>query len=66
VPRDRTFRCPGGPHHDATDFELVKTVDFVPNRLLAFPKNDHCFHGVERVDLPGIERRLLIYDVQLN
>ena len=28
------------------------------------PKSDHCFHGVERVDLQGIERRLLIFNVR--
>lgn len=64
VPRDPGFRCPGGPHHDVGQFERVKTIEFLPNRLVMFPKSDRCFHGVERVDLPGIERRLLIYDVQ--
>lgn len=64
VPRDASFRCPGGPHHAVERFLRVKTVEFVPNRLVMFPKSDRCFHGVERVDLPGIERRLLIYDVQ--
>jgi hypothetical protein len=64
VPLDPAFRCAGGPHHQPTGFSRVKTVEFVPNRLVAFPKSDRCFHGVEQVDLPGIERRLLIYDVR--
>ncbi len=63
-PLDGDFRCRGGPHHPFKRFRRVKTIEFVPNRLLLFPKSDRCFHGVERVDLPGIERRLLIYDVR--
>jgi hypothetical protein len=63
-PRDPAFRCRGGPHHSFDLFTLRKTVEFVPNRLVVFPKSDRCFHGVEKVDLPGIERRLLIYNVR--
>jgi len=63
-PCDASFRCTGGPHHDVERFLRVKTIEFLPNRLVMFPKSDRCFHGVERVDLPGVERRLLIYDVQ--
>jgi hypothetical protein len=63
-PLDPAFRCAGGPHHPFGLFRRIATVDFVPNRLVAFPKSDRCFHGVERVDLPGIERRLLIYNVR--
>lgn len=66
LPKDRSFRCPGGPHHDFDGFERVKTIEFLPNRLVAFPKTDACFHGVERVDLPGIERRLLIHNVRVR
>jgi len=29
-----------------------------------FSKSDRCFHGVERVEPPGIGRRRLIHDVQ--
>jgi hypothetical protein len=63
-PLDPAFRCAGGPHHSFKRFRRVSTVEFVPNRLVAFPKSDRCFHGVERVDLPGIDRRLLIYNVR--
>jgi hypothetical protein len=63
-PLEPGFRCPGGPHHAFNRFRRVKTVEFLPNRLLAFPKSDRCFHGVEPVDLPGIDRRLLIYNVR--
>jgi hypothetical protein len=63
-PLDPSFRCHGGPHHDFRRFRRVATMDFLPNRLVAFPKSDRCFHGVEPVDLPGIDRRLLIYNVR--
>jgi len=63
-PLDSAFRCAGGLHHPFERFRRVTTVEFVPNRLVAFPKSDRCFHGVERVDLPGIDRRLLIYNVR--
>ena len=63
-PLDPDFRCAGGPHHPFKRFRRVTTVEFVPNRLVAFPKSDRCFHGVERVDLAGIDRRLLIYNVR--
>jgi len=63
-PLDAAFRCRGGPHHPFKLFRRAATVDFVPNRLVLFPKTDRCFHGVERVDLPGIDRRLLIYNVR--
>jgi hypothetical protein len=63
-PLDPAFRCAGGPHHSFKRFRRMTTIEFVPNRLVLFPKSDRCFHGVERVDLPGIERRLLIYNVR--
>lgn len=64
APLDAGFRCRGGPHHSFERFRLVKTLEFVPNRLVVFPKSDRCFHGVERVELAGIDRRLLIYNVR--
>lgn len=63
-PLDPAFRCRGGPHHGFGLFQRAKTVDFLPNRLVIVPKSDRCFHGVEEVDLPGIDRRLLIFDVR--
>lgn len=64
APLEPAFRCPGGPHHPFELFRRTATVEFVPNRLVVFPKTDRCFHGVEPVDLPGIDRRLLIYNVR--
>jgi hypothetical protein len=64
TPLDGSFRCMGEKHHPFKQFRRMKTIEFVPNRLVAFPKSDVCFHGVERIDLPGIDRRLLIYNVR--
>ena len=64
TPLDPAFRCAGGPHHPFKLFRRVRTVEFLPNRLVLFPKTDRCFHGVEPVDLAGIDRRLLIYNVR--
>ena len=64
TPNDPTVRCAGGPHYDFAGFQRSATVEFLPNRLVMFPKSDRCFHGVERVGLRGIERRLLIYNVR--
>ena len=66
TPLDPAFRCAGGPHHPFEGFRRVTTVPFVPNRLVMFPKTDRCFHGVERVDLEGIDRRLLIYNARIT
>jgi FkbM family methyltransferase len=64
-PKDPRFFCWGGPHHDADNFNLVKTVEFLPNRLLAFPKTQWSFHGVEPIQQPGINRPLLINNIRL-
>lgn len=64
APNDPAVRCAGGPHYEFAAFHRCATVEFLPNRLVMFPKSDRCFHGVERVDLTGIERRLLIYNVR--
>ena len=64
APLDPAFRCRGGPHYGFAKFRLAASADFVPNRLVMFPKSDRCFHGVEPVDLPGIDRRLLIYNLR--
>jgi FkbM family methyltransferase len=64
-PRDRAFECWGGPHHDVAAFERVTTVEFLPNRLLAFPKTAKSFHGVEPIQRKGVNRPLLINNIRL-
>jgi FkbM family methyltransferase len=61
VPKDATFRCPGGPHHERDKFEHVNTAAYAPNSLFVFAKTDNSFHGVE---LTEADRDVLIYDVR--
>ena len=63
LPKDRDFRCPGGPHHPHANFDRVWTVPFLPNSLFVFFKNDVSFHGVEPVRDAGVRRWLLLYDI---
>ena len=63
VPKERDFRCPGGPHHERSRFERVWTMPFRPNSLFVFLKNDVSFHGVEPVTDAGTRRWLLLYDI---
>jgi len=63
VPRDRAFRCPGGPHYPREGFESVWTMPFLPNTLFAFLKTPASFHGVETVLDPDCRRWLLLYDI---
>ena len=55
-PKDPSFRCPGGPHHRFEDFELVRSVPYVPNAMVCFLKTDWSFHGVEPVEAAGTRR----------
>lgn len=64
-PKDPDFTCWGGPHHSFDHFEKVRTVEFLPNRLLVFPKTERSFHGVEKIERKEIERRLLINNVRV-
>jgi hypothetical protein len=62
-PREPGFLCPGGPHYARDLFERVTTLPYRPNSVLAFPKSDLCFHGVEPV-VDGGQRDLLLYDIR--
>jgi FkbM family methyltransferase len=64
-PKDSSFVCWGGPHHPREHFEKVATIEFLPNRLLAFPKTERSFHGVEPIQQPDVARRLLINNVRV-
>lgn len=64
-PKDPSFTCWGGPHHPFEPFDLVRTVEFLPNRLLAFPKTERSFHGVEPISREGVNRPLLINNIRL-
>lgn len=64
-PKDPEFVCWGGPHHRPEAFERVRTIEFLPNRLLAFPKTERSFHGVEPIRRQDVDRPLLINNVRL-
>lgn len=64
IPKDPTFFCPGGPHHPFGLFDCVGTAPYRRNTLLAFPKTERCFHGVEPVPADGAHRDLLLYDLR--
>jgi FkbM family methyltransferase len=64
-PKDPSFVCWGGPHHNYDKFDNVATVEFLPNRLLAFPKTERSFHGVEPIKRPNVDRPLLINNVRV-
>jgi hypothetical protein len=65
VPRDPEFRCKGGPHYPHQLFHKVRTMEYKPNSLFAFVKNDRSFHGVEPIGDHDVLRDILLYDVRV-
>lgn len=67
IPRDRSFRCPGGPHHKFDAFEPVWRAPFRPNSCFGFFKTDFSFHGVPPITIPCRRDVLLwnLYDASL-
>src|SRR5262245_49236755 len=63
VPKDRSFRCGGGPHYPFEWFERMASMPFRPNSLFTFVKGDNSFHGVEPVLDTDCKRWLLLFDV---
>jgi len=63
LPKDKNFRCVGGPHHKFEYFDKITTVPFKPNSLFAFLKTDTSFHGVE-LYTGSKPRDVLLYDIR--
>jgi hypothetical protein len=63
IPKDRNFRCGGGPHYPFEWFERMASMPFQPNSLFTFVKGDNSFHGVEPVRDADCKRWLLLFDV---
>lgn len=63
LPKDPSFKCPGGPHYGFQNFVKLRTMPFVPNSLFVFLKTDNSFHGVEPVTDPDTRRWLLLFDI---
>jgi hypothetical protein len=49
LPKQRDFRCWGGPHHSFAAFDKAWTAPFLPNSLFLFVKSNDSFHGVEPI-----------------
>lgn len=62
LPKDRSFRCKGGPHHKFEAFDLIHTAPYLPNSCFGFFKTDNSFHGVEPIDA-DFRRDVLLYNV---
>ena len=62
IPKDRNFRCPGGPHHKFEGFTKVYTAPFRPNSCLGFFKTDYSFHGVEPITI-ACRRDVLLWNL---
>jgi len=66
TPKDKSFRCKGGPHYEFDKFDRLTTMPFLPNSLFAFVKSDISFHGVESIKEKNIERDLLLHNIRLK
>ena len=62
---DPDFYCPGGPHYDFKNFQEVKRIDFLPNRLLSFVRTGKSFHGVPEIVHENVDRKLIINNIRL-
>jgi len=65
TPKKEGFTCWGGPHHTHEHFNHAGRVEFLPNRLVAFPKTERSFHGLERIERDDVSRTLLISNIRL-
>lgn len=66
VPIDPNFRCEGKKHHSFSQFKRVMTARYLPNSLFGFFKTDRAFHGVERIELPRVQRDSLLYNIYVK
>ena len=63
--KDKTRVVHGGYHEARDGFELIATLPYRANTMLAFPNLKDSFHGVEPLDGPRIQRDILLYDIKL-
>ena len=64
-PHDRKMTSEGGEGHDYGQFSPVRTLPYLPNRMLAFPKTNRSFHGVMPVAGYDDRRDILLYDLKM-
>jgi hypothetical protein len=63
--KDKSRVTFGGVHEPRDGFDLVATLPFRANTLLAFPNLKGSFHGVEPVEGAATRRDVLLYDIKL-
>ena len=66
TPKQEGFICEGGPHYKVDAFNNVGTVPFKPNSLFLFCKTNWSFHGVEKINEPFVERKLIINNLRVE
>ena len=59
---DIDFGIENNKHIDEKYFKLIKKIPFLPNTLLVFPRTNNTYHGVQKINIEGVERNL----IQLN
>jgi len=64
MPKDPRYEFPSSGHYSHDYFNLHTRVGYKPNRLVAFPRSDRSFHGVEPVPVENCDRRLIIVNVR--
>lgn len=64
VPKDPNVRFSHNGHFPNSYFDHHSRIDYKPNRLVAFPRSDRSFHGVEPVPVANCDRRLIIVNVR--
>jgi hypothetical protein len=65
-PLESEFRCRGGPHYPFNRFKKITTMQYKPNTLFAFFKDESSFHGVEPIPDANCIRDLILYDVRVT
>jgi hypothetical protein len=66
APKDKSFRCKGGPHHLREAFNPVRTVPYKPNSVFAFMRTDVSFHGVEPIQDEAVCRDILDFEIRIK
>jgi len=66
LPKDRQFKCAGGPHYKRGDFDEIGSAPFRKNSAICFFKTENSFHGVEKLEKIDDARTLLLYYLRID
>ncbi len=61
VPKEQGFTSDGSRRYEFEGFDVVRTMSFMPNTMLGFPRSDVSFHGVYPTTLQ--ERNVLLLNL---